>query len=153
VTEQPRVTYFTFVATFPEFKDPSTYLQATIDEWIHLAYEQLDPHRFGRVMHLAVKLWVAHQVTLSAREVRAANAGQIVGEVRGPVTGKSVGKASISYSTETSIDGAGYWNSTTYGQRFFAMMRSFGGGPFYVRGRGRSFGPGFRPPFGVLGGR
>lgn len=134
------ITYTGFVAAFPEFCNLEVYPEAQINFWIPVAYAELNGRRFGTQIDLAVMLFVAHNVVLSAREAVAARAGQVVGQVQGPVTSKTVSKVSVSFSSDTSIDGAGAWNFTTYGQRLYKMMKAYGAGPFYISGPRRFFG-------------
>jgi hypothetical protein len=134
------IAYADFVSAFPEFSNATTYPTTQINFWIPIGYEQLNAYRFGAQIGLAVMLFVAHNVVLSAREAAAANAGQIVGEVKGPVTAKSVDKVSVSFSSDTAIEGAGAWNFTTYGQRLYRMIKAYSAGPFYVPGPRRAFG-------------
>jgi hypothetical protein len=128
----PLVTYASFVAAFPEFSAAATYPESQIDFWIARAYGQLNAFRFSDQLDLAVMLFVAHNVVLSAREAQAGATGQVVGGVQGPVASKSVGPLSVSYSTITAINGAGAWNYTLYGQRLYNMMRAYAAGPKYV---------------------
>lgn len=121
------VSYLDFVVAFPEFSNVGTYPETQINFWIQQAYTQLNTVRYGRSLDLAAMLFVAHNVVLSARAARSANAGGIVGDATGPVASKSVGPVSVSYdAAATAIQGAGIWNATTYGQQLYRMMRASG---------------------------
>lgn len=135
------ITYLSFVALFPEFNDSSAYNQATINAWIEQAYANLNPRGLRAQLDLAAGLYVAHNVVLGKRETLAANGNQIVGETRGPVVAKSIGKVSVSYAPTASIDGAGIYNATSYGQRLWALLVAAASGPKYVPGRQRVFDP------------
>jgi len=137
IFNDPDANYASFIASFPEFQDTSLYPQAQVEFWMPAAEAQLSSQRFGSQFYIAAFLFVAHNVVLSAREVRTAANGGIVGTVTGPVTSKSLDKLSQSFSSDTSIQGAGFWNATTYGQRLYKMMRSYAAGPFYITRRGR----------------
>jgi hypothetical protein len=129
------VTYPTFLLAFNEFQNQSKYPPATVTFWIGQAYLEIDPCRFGTSEDLAVMLFVAHNITLSARNAASANAGGVVGEANGPVSSKSVGPVSVGYDTAAAaLAGAGPWNLTSYGQRFYEMLKQFYRGPAYVPG-------------------
>ena len=129
------VTYSSFLLAFNEFQNQSKYPEATVNFWISQACLEIDPCRFGTSQDLAVMLFVAHNITLSARNAAAANAGGIAGEANGPIDSKSVGPVSIGYDTAAAaLAGAGPWNLTSYGQRFYEMLKQFYRGPAYVPG-------------------
>jgi hypothetical protein len=126
-----------FTAAFPEFTDASDYPVEQIAFWLNTGYQQLNTRRFGIQAGLAVMLFAAHNVVLSARARKATRTGQVPGVVQGALTSKALGGVSAGYADNTSIDGAGAWNLTTYGQRLYQMMRVASAGPTYVRGRSR----------------
>jgi len=128
--------YALFLSYFPEFSNVTLYPIHMVDTWIVPAVEQMNQYRFGNQYNLAVCLYIAHNVALSARELQAAISGKaIVGDTRGPVAGKSIDKVSVSYNNAAaSIDGAGAYNATSYGQRLYKLIQSFASGPFYVGG-------------------
>lgn len=137
----PQLNYSTFIAFFPEFSDQDRYPPATVGIWIPQAYQQLNEPRFGNNMPLAAALFVAHNLVLGQRDAMAARVGGIPGEAKGPVNSKSVDKVSVGYAADSAaIEGAGIWNSTSYGQRLYKMMQAAGSGPFYAPKRGRVFG-------------
>lgn len=133
------VTRDTLITAFPEFGDETLYPTSQIDFWISQAYTMLPVNRFGAQIDLGVMLYVAHQITLSARAVRAsATRGGVAGMNSGLMTSKSLGKVSASYDVNlTAIQGAGPWNATIYGQRFYALAKAFLAGPIYVPGVSR----------------
>ncbi len=123
-----------FVAAFPEFADATAFPPGQFTFWETLGEAQLDAARFGTSYTLAVMLFVAHNLALSAQAARAGIAS--VGAV-GTVASKSVGPVSKSYDTTlTATAGAGSWNATTYGQRLLAMMKARLG-PVYIPGPSR----------------
>jgi hypothetical protein len=127
------VDYETFVAAFPEFADAATYTQIQFDLWEAEAERELSADRFGGSLPLAVMLFAAHNMALSAKAAKAAATGGIAGGSLAAVSSKSVGSVSVSYDTsDSSIDGAGEWNATGYGQRLYRMLKSFNTGPFYI---------------------
>lgn len=126
------VAYSDFVAAFPEFSNAERFPESGVNFWIGQADLQLNPRRFGRQIDLATMLFVAHNLVLGAQNARAANKG-IPGVPMSPVSAKTVGEISITYDTKgTTIEGAGAWNATDYGQRLFSMMKAVGTGPVYM---------------------
>lgn len=149
----PLVTYAYFVSAFPEFANAAVFTPQQIAFWTANAYATLNGFRFGVQLPLAVCLFIAHSIVLSAREIQSATLGQIPGSVQGPLTSKSVGPVSAGYAVTTGIEGSGAYNYTAYGQRLYTMMRAFAAGPKYVpgpSGRGvrgygiRGYGYGYR---------
>lgn len=122
------------VAGFPEFGNETTYPPSQIEFWIGEAVKQVAQARFGASYDLACMLFVAHNISLSAMAQRAAAAGGGAdgGVSLAPVTSKSVGPVSKSVDvTLTAFAGAGPWNATAYGQRYYAMLRAAAVGPAY----------------------
>lgn len=120
-----------FVAAFPEFADVSVFPPAQFAFWEPQAELDLDASRFGTSYPLAIMLYCAHNLALSAQAARGGSAAIGSG---GIVSSKAVGPVSKSYDTSlTSTAGAGAWNATSYGQRLLAMMKSRLG-PVYVPG-------------------
>jgi hypothetical protein len=133
------VTQDQFTTAFPEFADATVFPAGQFSFWEQQAESQLDAKRFGTSYSLAIMLYVAHNLALSAQASRGG--ASAVGSA-GIVTSKAVGSVSKSYDNSvTATSGAGAWNATSYGQRLLALMQSFLG-PIYVPGypRGRRFG-------------
>ena len=127
--------YDLFLRQFPEFASITLYPANVVEAWIIPAVEQMNAYRFSDQYNLAVCLYVAHNVTLAARELKAsANGKSVVGEAYGPVASKTIDKLSISYGATSSIEGAGAYNLTSYGQRLYKLIQSYSSGPFYVPG-------------------
>lgn len=146
------ITYASFIAAFPEFTNSTTYPESQIDFWIPQAYMQLNARRFGAALDLAASLFVAHNVVLSARQVKSAAGGAIVGQPGAPMNNKAVGPVSAGYDTGVaSIEGAGVYNTTSYGQRLYKMMQQYCSGPLY--GPGRQYGQRYFNGFIGAGGR
>ena len=128
------VTRDSLTVAFPEFGSEETYSADTIDFWIAQAATALDPRRFGRQLDLATMLFVAHNIALGipAQRAEEAGAGGLAGATFAPVTSKAVDGVSKSYDVAlTAFANAGPWNATTYGQRFFLMLRGAAAGPLY----------------------
>jgi hypothetical protein len=125
----------TFRAAFPEFANPSAYPDATVDFWLNQAQLQYTPDTFGDSYDLAIMLFVAHYLATGARNAAVAQAGGVPGAVTGVASSKSVGGVSVSYDVgASSMKDAGYWNTTTYGQRFWELLQRFATGLVYVPG-------------------
>lgn len=131
--------YGLFLAQCPEFSNLTLYPVAMVNAWIPPAVEQMNAARFGTQYNLAVCLYIAHNVVLSARELAAsAGAGNsVVGEAYGPVSDKSIDKLSVSYGEGAVATDAGSFNLTSYGQRLYKLIQTYGTGPFYVAAPGR----------------
>lgn len=126
------VTAASFRVMFPEFTDTTKFPTAQIDAWLAEAPNQLNASRLGRSYDLAVMLFVAHNIVLSARGVASASGSGVPGQATGPVTSKTVDKVSVSYDTgATALGRAGAWNATSYGQRLYTLLRACGAGPLY----------------------
>lgn len=120
------VTVSSFRTAFAEFTDSTVYPDATVQLWINEAANLLDQSSFGASIDLATMLYVAHNVTLSARDNKVVNVGGIPGGVTGPTSSKSVDKVSANYDTAAvTYKDQGVYNSTSYGQRLWQMMRAF----------------------------
>jgi hypothetical protein len=119
---------------FPEFGNAQVFPAAQIQFWCNIANDMLTVDVFGNRLSLAQLLYVAHNLVLSAQNVAAASRGGVAfGAVSGPVTSSSVGSVSKSIDvTLNAYQGAGPWNATSYGQRYFQMIKAFATGPYYV---------------------
>lgn len=129
------ITYQSFVIGFPEFTDSATFPTATVNYWIAQAYSQLNSRNLGAQIDYAASLFTAHNLVLAAQSMNAAASGAPVGAASGPISGKAAGGLSVTYDTgAAAIPGAGVWNSTSYGQRLYLLMRGAASGTFYVPG-------------------
>lgn len=118
-----------FRQAFPEFDDPATYPDATLNFWAGLSDKLLRSDRWEDLYTYGQQLFVAHHLAIARREQSVAELGGIPGEVKGPVTSKSVDKVSVSYdASKTTIENAGFWNSTSYGVKFYQLVRICGAG-------------------------
>jgi Protein of unknown function (DUF4054) len=125
------VTPASFRQMFTEFADPTgASSDSSLNLYIALAYAFLDPARWtAAIINLGVGLYVAHHITLDMRNQAAAAAGGVPGEAVAPKSAKAVDKVSASMDTKAvSLDNAGYWNATSYGQRFIWLARQLGAG-------------------------
>lgn len=119
----------TFRGQFPEFACTVTYPDAQISFWSGLAVTLVNPQRFTDILDYATALFVAHHLVVGALNQASAATGGAPGEVAGPKTSKAVDKVSVSYDTaSTTLEGGGFWNSTSYGVRLLQMARMYGAG-------------------------
>ena len=121
--------YSDFTAAFPEFANTATYSQASFTFWQGIANARLNVCRWGDLLDQGAMLFIAHNMASQARNAKAAAKGQIVGAPSGPLTAKSIDKLSVSQDANAvTIEGAGDWNSTTYGVQFYQLMLIVGSG-------------------------
>jgi hypothetical protein len=118
-----------FRQAFPEFVDPNTYPPSTVDFWAGLADKLLNSDRWDDLYTYGQQLFVAHHLAIGERDRRASELGGVPGEVKGPLTSKTVDKVSASYDAgKSTIENAGFWNTTSYGVRFYQLVRICGAG-------------------------
>lgn len=118
-----------FRTTFPEFNDVVRYPTEMIEFWASLAMLQVLPSRWKRCWNQGVSLYVAHEISLAAQNVKTSRSGGTPGTFGGVANSKTVGGASVSYdSNSTSEKDAGYWNLTNYGRQFLRLAKIFGAG-------------------------
>lgn len=126
----------TFQASLPEFANTALYPDPAIEFWLGIAALFVGP-RYAQFGDYAVTMFTAHNLVLSQQAVRQAAAGGVA-LTSGPLSGKSIKDLSMTFnSTATVIDGAGPFNLTTYGQRYWQLMELAGAG-------GIQLGPTFR---------
>jgi len=118
-----------FRSDLAEFADTAQYPDATVLFWLNLAQFQVaNIQRWGSLLPMMQELVTAHYVVIAARD-RAAPNGAAPGSPIGLSTSQSAGPLAESYSySELLNDDAGYWNQTTYGQRYFHLARMTGAG-------------------------
>lgn len=125
----------TFRGNFPEFADTVKFPSPQVVFWLAQAYSTLNAARFGTNLDLAAMLFTAHNIVMSARDASASSGAGIPGNPSSVTASKAVGPVSISYDTTlTAIPGAGIWNATSYGQRFWRLLKLAGAGGLYVGG-------------------
>lgn len=116
-------------ADFPEFSDETAYPDGMLTSWIAVALNLVNTARWGALATMGQELCTAHYLVIAARDQAAAAANGLPGQATGLLNAKSVGDVSASYDTTTaSFADAGFWNATSYGQRFYQMLRMVGAG-------------------------
>lgn len=119
-----------FRAMFTVFRDPTVWPDGEIAIWLALADKMINQTRWADIRDTGMALYAAHFLILAERDKRAGDAGGIPGAPTAGIMGsKSVGGVSVSYDTQIGLDpNAGFWNLTSYGLRFYRLMRIVGMG-------------------------
>ena len=113
------VTPASFRAFFPEFANTGTYTDVQINQYIAFALRRLPADSWGDDLDDGVTLFVAHWLTVSARDQAAAAAGSQPGGIEGAIASMSVDKVSVSYdAASVGLENAGFWGLSSYGLRF-----------------------------------
>lgn len=113
-----------FRSRFPTFR-PDQFPDSAVMLRLKLAAKFFEGWKDDEVREHAMCLYVAHYLSAHGS---SSSAG-----VMGVVSGKSVDGASVSYDTATTSEqGAGFWNSTTYGRELYQLMRIFGAGAVQI---------------------
>jgi hypothetical protein len=122
-----------FRSDFPEFADPSKYPDSLITFWLNVAATLVNVQRWSTLAVTGQELVAAHYLVVSVRDRAAAQNGGIPGQVIGLQTAKAAADLSASYDyLALLVEGAGFWNQTTYGQRYFSLARLFGAGGLQI---------------------
>jgi hypothetical protein len=121
-------------ADFPEFADPSLYPDTLITFWLTVATTRVqNADRWATLLTNAQELLTAHYLVIAGRDRAASLAGATPGQLVGLQTAKAAADLSASYDySELLIEGAGFWNQTTYGQRYFELAHLIGAGGIQI---------------------
>ena len=119
-----------FRSDFAEFADPSKYPDSLLTTWFSVAAQQLqNVDRWGTLLTMGQELMAAHYIAVAARDRDTGSIGGIPGQPSGLQTAKSVGDVCVSYDHTSVINpDAGFWNQTSYGQRYFKLAYMIGAG-------------------------
>jgi hypothetical protein len=120
-----------FRAVFPAFRDQQTYSDGEIMMYADFANQTLDPARWPQPWrNMGMALFIAHYLILSQRDQNAAASGAVPGSpISGVFGSKSVGGVSVGLDTSIGVEqGAGFWASTSFGGRFYHLMKLVGMG-------------------------
>lgn len=116
-----------FRQDFPEFTDTAKYPDSAVNMWMGLAIKVLPPLVWLDYLDVGIELYTAHNLTIAARNQATAALGGLPGEVKGPMTGKTVDKVSASYGSGlVALSDGGYYNQTTYGIQLLQLARMVG---------------------------
>lgn len=123
------VTAASFRVAFPVFASEKTYASSTIEFWSGVGVLMVNADRWGALTDLGVMLYTAHNITLELMAAKGGINGAPGGRATGPVTSKSVDKVSVAYAAQLAAsDGAGQYNLTMYGQRYWQLLQMMGMG-------------------------
>ncbi|MCS3839395.1 hypothetical protein HNR03_004006 [Pseudomonas sp. JAI111] len=118
-----------FRTDFPEFADTTKYPDSAVNLWLNLGQKTLNPDRWCDYLDIGLELFVAHNLTIAAGNQLAAAVGGAGGQVKGPLTSKSVDKVSAGYDTgAVALQDGGFFNLTTYGIQYLQFARMVGTG-------------------------
>jgi len=118
------ITATEFKTRFTEF---SAIADATIEIFIEDSVLMINETHWGDKYDLGLYYLSAHYLSLSILS-GSGNTSSVL-----PQSGKSVDGTSVSFSSPSYDDGnEAYYNSTTYGQRFWSLIRSLGVGACVV---------------------
>jgi len=118
-----------FRTDFPEFSDTTNYPDSAVNLWLNLGEKTLAPDRWCDYLDLGLELFIAHNLAIAAGNQLAAAVGGAPGQVKGPLTSKSVDKVSAGYdSGAVALQDGGFFNLTTYGIRYLQLARMVGTG-------------------------
>lgn len=93
--------------------------------WSSVAVELVDVSRWGNLYDQGISLFVAHNLAIQKKNM----SGGIPGSVTGAVSGKTVGRVSVSYDNAVAaIKDGGQWNLTVYGMQYLQLARMIGVG-------------------------
>lgn len=129
------VTVASLRQNFPELASTTMFPDSMISFWLGWASKLLDPERWDEDLDLGTELWTAHHCALEAKAEQQAAAGGIPGLMFGLISSKSVGPLSIGYDNTLGIlrdENAGDFNLTTYGVRFYRLLKMFGSGGYQI---------------------
>ena len=123
-----------FRIDFPEFAEATRYTNSVITFYSNLGTTLLDANRWGAQLNYGLELFTAHNIALEALDKRAADAGQIPGQIPGAVANKRVDAVSVGYESGniSMEENAGHWNLTIYGKQFIRLARMIGAGPLQL---------------------
>lgn len=112
-----------FRTLFREFSNTTKYPTAAVSSWYSVSLSLLKEDAFNDAEY-ARALFVAHNLALQDQAIAATTTGGAPGYNDGAVSSKSIGSASVSYDTGSSVyQDAGWYNQTSYGRRLYGMIR------------------------------
>jgi hypothetical protein len=120
-----------FRQDYPEFANVALFPDSALTYWLMVANMLVNPCVFTDTVSYTLmnELLAAHHLKLEADAARIALNGGVAGTTQGPISGKTVDKVTISFAVEAAKeDGAGSYNSTVYGQRYWHLTQLFGAG-------------------------
>jgi len=127
------VTAATFRTTFPAFGDIVKYPDSMVGMWLSVAVKLVNAARWGTLTDFGVMLYSAHNLALEAQATAAGAHGRVPGGQVGVLSSKGADGLSAGYDVSSVTEqGAGYFNQTTYGTRFYRLSKMMGAGPLQI---------------------
>lgn len=118
-----------FRAEFPEFSSTVNYPDAQLNFYAGIAETLCLESVWTTMLPYAVKLYVAHEITLAYQSLKTSNQGGVPGQNSGIANNKTVGSVSVGYdASQVAEKDAGWWNLTNYGRQFYRLAQMFGAG-------------------------
>lgn len=121
-----------FRLDFPEFSDTAKYPDSQLTFWSTVAEKMVDLCIWKTMYTQAVKLYVAHEITIAAQNSAAGISGGMPGTSGGISNNKTVGSVTVGYDSSSDRGSgekdAGWWNLTNYGRQYIRLARIFGAG-------------------------
>lgn len=118
-----------FRTAFPEFASEDDYPTVWISPLLLISTQLVSEERWADLYDYGRYLQAAHRLVLRKRQANTAEAGGTPGQSSGMLSAKSLDKASMTFDTSsTAEEGAGWWNTTTYGQEYWRLAMMFGAG-------------------------
>lgn len=118
-----------FRKDLPEFSDTARYTDEVITFWATIAETMVVAKRWKTMTDTGVKLYVAHEITLAANNIKTGSIGGTPGSSPGIATSKTVGSVTVAYDANVGAEkDAGWWNLTTYGKQFIRLAKILGAG-------------------------
>ncbi|MDY6450705.1 DUF4054 domain-containing protein [Acinetobacter faecalis] len=119
----------TFRQTMPMFADVGKFPSAQFNFYLKLGVKLLPESRWDDLLDDGLTFYVAHYLTLYARDMAFVDVGGTGGKVVGNETSKSIDGVSKSMDVSGVLNAdAGHWNQTTYGIQFYQLMMMVGVG-------------------------
>lgn len=133
------VTVASFRQSFAEFADTLAYPDSMVTFWLGWAPSLISARAWQDLTDLGITLFVAHNLAIAGKNLKAGKTGGAPGQSSGPLQQKAVGQVSASYDTQAgAYTGAGWYNLTSYGVQLYSMIQMVGMGGIQV-------GAGFNP--------
>lgn len=112
-----------FRADFPEFADTVKYPDGSVNFWLTFMGKLLNAARWADLLDMGLELATAHHLIINAKNQKSA------GGILAPISSKSVDTVSVSFDTKAvTLENAGHWATTNYGQRFWQLLMMAGAG-------------------------
>jgi len=118
-----------FRTDFTEFANTTNFPDSVILFWAGLGIKLMNPKRWGEILYEGLELWVAHNVTLSAKDNASVNDGGLPGDSSGVISNQSAGGVNVSIDTSAALEAeGGNYNLTPYGTRLKRLIDIVGCG-------------------------